>query len=508
MLTQALSDLMVLALEARPSRPHLDRGLTSLSRWIWERWLNLDEPERLLQPTGSLESPGHPWNPGAAWSALDIEAQVGARRAQLGPSVPGWKAWSAYPPLELFLRCYQARACLAMPCRIQEMVVGEEGTPQALFWPGRSLLLLCLEGLRRLLGSSFGVSVDWPQASMPLGLTDWRLRMAHAGVGPLLEQLSSQALGAGFALWQKERARQQVSWGEYARFWSQTPAKQRSREWRRAFEAEQERLSELFVQWWRLATRVSWNVPVMALRQSYLYLYQETRAIHTQSGTSLETCSCTVMGQEQAREQLLQLRQHLESLVSWVESCPTLLRRLSQGDCRHPQLASLYAELQARGEIPAVSLLQELQAVQERIEWNQHQVEQQIGIWDRLNVFRATPEKEARSQLKAMKKEVDGEIAPLRRHCWEVLTGLRPELELFRQLERFEKAFSAIHARCISTEVERSYGKTERQYRCSLEGHRQALACLREWGATLCGIYPSLLSPCQWMEMDQRSGSR
>ena len=140
-------------------------------------------------------------------------------------------------------------------------------------------------------------------------------------------------------------------------------------------------------------------------------------------------------------------------------------------------------------------------------------VEEEITLWDRINVFTTTEAEARRNELKAEIGGLSAELVTQRAEVagkfWQALRAYPPAL-LCAQLDGVVEAVEDIRAVCRSYTVSTGSGKTRRtetRYRCDLVGKDEAVRAMQGWAAEMVRVFGEQLGYHELLEALELEGA-
>ena len=445
-------------------------------------------------------------------------------------------AMRAYPPLDFYHGVVEALGIVALLRADKEPVISAKGTVEkpAVVVP-RALLLAAIRRLQESFAASFpGVPAPRELANRSAGEAP-RLQghaaatafMARAAASKRLCALRDEALVHAGMIGQLgseiEQVEGQISLVDRLVFWSDTDAEQAAKTLARRAEANVAWTWALWEQMLAEARKIGTGIGPLVVRDWAIAVIGRIAAIHTDSGSSSFPKDCQVYKREEAESALSGLRAVFariygvtggvsELMVAAMAARPA--EHLIEDDPIHGYTHLTPDELHAvlAQQLAGTTFRAQYLAVQHRLGSLRHasdertSVEEDISLWDRLNVFGTTEAEARRDELKAqigdLKSEVGEQRAQLGRSFWEALRAYPPAL-LRAELDAVAHAVEDIRAVCQSYTVTTGSGnnrRTETRYRCALLGLSDAVSAMTRWSAMMVKVFGEQLGYHELLE--------
>lgn len=440
------------------------------------------------------------------------------------PASPPYRAMRAeelgrledFPPLEVYLRVVETLAVLTLPQR-QDRVL----TPEGVLTPSRRLSTRgLLAGSLRRLTDAFRRA--FPEAELnrqfqsePAAcelLPAWAaLFTPHAY--EIIPRLQEEATEAGFCQWWIAEASRAVTFKSRLAFWKGTPQKEREALLKARLSASLRRLHQLWERLLEEAARAAAELPPLQLRDAIIRIQELIPLIRTERGTRSKQFRCPVEGREAVEEQLARVRLLFRDRYGLTAGMADFMTELSRpgpaapvaslglGPVVQPALlGALRARFRSAADLPR---LEELRQRHGQLDYERQVVDARIGFWDRVNVFRQTPEKERRGQLTRDQQEVKDELERLREQVaadFFRAAEVYPPLVIHLLTGPVEAAVGNIRAVCRSERRKEGEEYVER-WECELEGVREARQAAREWAGEFARLFGALPGPGRLLEL-------
>jgi len=425
-----------------------------------------------------------------------------------------------FPPLEVYLRVVETHGILHLP-QHQDRVLSPEG----LLTPSRRLSTRgLLAGSLRRLTQAFRRA--FPEAEVPCDfqsepaafelLPAWAARFTPPAC-QIIPQLQEEATEAGFCQWWLAEAKSAVSFKSRLAFWKGTPAKEREAQLKERLNASTRRLHKLWQQLLAEAARAAAELPPLQLRDAIIQVQELIPLIRTDRGTRSTRHRCPVQGREVVEDQLARVRLIFRDSYGLTASMADFMTELSRpgpaipvtslglGPVAQPLLlGALRARFRSLADLPRLETLRQRHG---ELDYERQVVDARIGFWDRVNVFRQTPEKERRGQLTRDQQNVLGELEQLREQVamdFFRAAEVYPPLVIHLLTGPVESAVANVRAVCRCTRrTEERNGRREEveTWECELEGLKEATQAAREWAGEFARLFGALPGPARLLEL-------
>ena len=446
------------------------------------------------------------------------------------------EAMRAYPPLDFYHGVVEALGIVALLKADKEPVVCAKGTIEkpAVVVP-RALLLAAIRRLQDSFAATFpGVPAPRELVNRSAGEAP-RLQghaastafMARAAGSKRLCALRDEALVHAGMIGQLgselERVEGQISLVDRLVFWSDTDAERAAKSLARRAEANVAWTWALWEQLLAEARAIGAGIGPLAVRDWAIAVIGCIAAIHTDSGSSSFPKSCQVYKREEAEAALAGMRAVFAKIYGVTGGISELMvaalaarpaDHVVEDDPIHGYTPLSPAELHASlaQQLAGTTFRAQYEAVQQRL-GSLHQasdertsVEEDISVWDRLNIFRTTEAEARRDELKVqmgdLKSELGEQRAQLGRRFREALQAYPPAL-LRADLDAVAQAVEDIRAVCRSYTVTTGSGnnrRTETRYRCELLGLKAAVSAMTQWSAMMVKVFGEQLGYHELLE--------
>lgn len=430
-------------------------------------------------------------------------------------------AMRAYPPLDFYHGVVEALGIAELLATAKEPVITANGTVvhRSVVAP-RALLLAAVRRLQAVFAATFP-GVPSPQelrqgasAAAPGLYGDPRAAafVARAGASQRLQALRDEALAHAGMVGQLGRelaeVKGRISVIDRLVFWSDTDAEQAERALAGRSEANAAWAGRLWQQMLTEARQIGATIGPLAARDWAVAVAAAIAAIHTDSGSSSFPKNCQVYQREGALAAIASLRSVFERIYGVRGGLPELMAATVAAS----PVAHVVYEDPIQGYAPlGPEALHQLLAARvagtdfaalhhetgrrqgslRRADQAREEVEGDISLWDRINVFKTT---EAEAQRDALKQQIGGlagELELLRGRLegqfWEALQGYPPAL-IAAELTAVVEAVDDIRAVCRSYTVTVGSGKnrtTQTRYKCELVGLDLAINAFTRWSARM-----------------------
>ena len=164
-------------------------------------------------------------------------------------------------------------------------------------------------------------------------------------------------------------------------------------------------------------------------------------------------------------------------------------------------LGALRARFHSLADLPRLETLRQRHG---ELDYERQVVDAGIGFWDRVNVFRQTPEKDRRGQLTRDQQSVKGELERLREQVamdFFRAAEVYPPLVIHLLTGPVEVAVGNITAVCRSRERRENGQVVETTWECELEGVKEAQRSAREWAGEFARLFGALPGPARLIEL-------
>lgn len=297
-------------------------------------------------------------------------------------------------------------------------------------------------------------------------------------------------------------------------FWQDTPAEELEKELerRRAWHLDQlRRRSDALL---GRAREASAAHPVLGLRDAAIAFTHAIDDIHTDGGESSSPKSCSVYGTGEAHRAISQAREHLVRSFNTSGSRRDLMHAVKrhidsgQGVVAPPAPFTplAYDELARRlaGALSGTDFsesfgsLVDLERLHQQRSHEVSDVEENISLWDKINVFSKTDDELARDELRqdmgALQDQMDA-FSHVDSLFEDALLRIYPPAILAYALSGVSHAVSSIRAVCRSRTVTTGTGdnkRTETRYYCDLVGKGAATGAARTFNRNLVASWGDL----------------
>lgn len=452
-------------------------------------------------------------------------------------------AMRAYPPLDLYHGVVEALGIASQLTIEKEAGVAESGAVvQRPVIRMRPLLLAALRRLQRTLAAAFpgvpsprelGVRVA-PEEPGLRGHPAAAAFLARAGASRLArvrDETLAHAAMVGQVSRELDEVARRISLLDRLVFWSDTDDERAEDEL-----AARAGLGRGWTEagWQALlgeARAIGAGIGPLAARDAAVAAAQAIAEIHTDPGSSSFPKRCEVYGREAAIAALLALRGVFARIYGADGPGAALLAAAAAAApaaCEvyeHPehgyepltpeQLHGLLAASLAETDFAA--RYQALHAARGALQGARQvraSAEQQISLWDRINIFSTTEAEARRDGARAEITSISGQVAveqqAVATRFRRALSNYPPAL-LCVELDAVIEAVEDIRATCQAYTVTRGSGKnrrTETRYRCVLHGKTAAVQQMQRWSALMVDVFGPQLGYVELLEafeLDQDS---
>ncbi|HHH28250.1 MAG TPA: hypothetical protein ENK57_07890, partial [Polyangiaceae bacterium] len=357
-------------------------------------------------------------------------------------------ALSQHPMIWLSLACRGASVALRALAPVRESVLGPDGAPQPIPSSyGRGIVLACLAEARRACVAGFGplVHAIWPLQSSPRvtqaapggpyraagapapELPEFRKgetedlafvfsALEGAGLRHEVTMAVTHAMMAGVLETRRERAKERVTWTERLEFWSDSDA---------------ERASEA------ISARLGWHVTAMRFRAAsalrlvggaavqhpllragwtMVGLSRAIASLTTPSGRTAGPRPCPVLGKATATTKFTVVIESLSDYFGCISSREALVavlranleragaaprRTPAATETREQLVAMLAATLEGTEFLTHLKRIEVLRPRIVAARGRAQEADEEVGFWDRVNLFSDTPEERRRDEAEA-----------------------------------------------------------------------------------------------------------
>ncbi len=423
-----------------------------------------------------------------------------------------------FPPLEVYLRVVETLAVLSLP-QHQDRVLGPEGT----LTPSRRLSMrgLLAGSLRRLTDAFRRAFPETPVGrEFQSEKVAFELLPAWAGrftphACEIVPRLQEEATEAGFCQWWMADARRGVTFKSRLAFWKGTPEKDREAQLKGRLNASLRRLSSLWETLLQESARAAAELPPLQLRDALIRVQELIPQIRTDRSTRRSKGPCPVHGRDEVENQLARVRLLFRDCYGLTASMGDFLAELARpggpvvpvatlglGPVAQPALlGALRARFHSLADLPRLETLRQRHG---ELDYERQVVDAGIGFWDRVNVFRQTPEKDRRGQLTRDQQSVKGELERLREQVamdFFRAAEVYPPLVIHLLTGPVEVAVGNITAVCRSRERRENGQVVETTWECELEGVKEAQRSAREWAGEFARLFGALPGPARLIEL-------
>lgn len=422
-----------------------------------------------------------------------------------------------FPPLEVYLRVVETLAVLSLP-QHQDRVLGPEGT----LTPSRRLSVrgLLAGSLRRLTDAFRRAFPDTPVGrEFQAEKVHFELLPAWAGrftphAYEIVPRLQEEATEAGFCQWWMADARRGVTLGSRLAFWKGTPEKDREAQLKDRLNGSLRRLRSLWERLLKESAQAAAELPPLQLRDAIIRVQELIPQIRTDGSSRRTKARCAVYGRDEVENQLARVRLLFRDCYGLTAGMGDFLSELQRGGPAAPVptlglgpvaqpalLGALRARFHSLADLPRLETLRQRHG---ELNYERQVVDAGIGFWDRVNVFRQTPEKERRGQLSRDQQSVKGELERLREQVamdFFRAAEVYPPLVIHLLTGPVEAAVGNITAVCRSRERRENGQVVETTWECELEGIKAAQRAAREWAGEFARLFGALPGPARLVEL-------
>lgn len=445
------------------------------------------------------------------------------------------QALSAHPVIWLALACRAAAAALRAVSPRYESVIGAHGeltqVPSAYC---RAVALACLVEVRRACDAAFEGLAEriWPRAGdapdprrgadvgpyrlqgfiarepPPLvkgSTAQSRALFEELEQGPLREVLSwavAHATVLGIVEAARERSADRIDWMDRAVFWSDSDDQTKAEAYRRRVAWHRGLLRHRALEAVALVERSASAHPLLRIGRGIAATHAALARVRTLGGSSSSRRHCPAFDVEPARRQLAwtldALTRHhgghpdRDALVARIRARIELARAAIAPPAGEPstlaELVDLLAsQLQRTQFVRHVQTLEAERPAAEAARRRAAQMDAQVGLIDRLNIFTDSAEERARDDARGEAAQRDQRIAHHRAEAhrlYKQAVSRHPPTQLADDGVDVDHRIGAIHA--VSVRRTRTVGsgkhrRTETYYVCELRGRDEARASLSMW---------------------------
>ncbi len=297
-------------------------------------------------------------------------------------------------------------------------------------------------------------------------------------------------------------------------FWDDTSAEVLEQELERRHDWHMNQLGRRSESLLALTRAASAAHPVLGLRDAAIAFTHAIDAIHTDGGESSSPKSCSVYGAGEAHRCIDQARSHLVRSFNTTGSRRDLMHAVKNHiDAGRGVIAPpapftplSYDDLARRlaGDLASTDFttsfgtLVDLERLHQQHSHNVSDVEENISVWDKINVFTKTDDERARDELRQdmgeLRDRMD-DFSHVDSLFDDALRRIYPPAILAYSLSGVSHAVSSIRAVCRSRTVTVGTGdnkRTETRYYCDLVGKGAATGAARTFNRNLVSSWGDL----------------